>query len=177
MGPLVRSAIAFNCRPALITTAHPLIAALLQGLNLPSSSSTTLYEAIGSSPHRLHDYLRSVWAGRLVSCWTQVLLLFDVDSIISAGDEYRERERGFIASMFRYLAKSAGNTRQFLHAVTGNPYIPLADHGGRARLKVSLLHYLLMSLLIVLCTGGIYDKIASHNLFPYLFFVFRCTSF
>ncbi|KAF9036535.1 hypothetical protein BDP27DRAFT_1435641 [Rhodocollybia butyracea] len=111
MEPLVRRAIAFNCTPALITPAHPLIAALLDGLNLPST-------------------------GRRVSCWTQVLPLFNVDSFVSAGDEYLDRERGFAASMFRYLAKSAENCQKFLHAVTGSPYIPLADHGGNAMLKI-----------------------------------------
>ncbi|KAJ3884432.1 hypothetical protein GG344DRAFT_84039 [Lentinula edodes] len=131
----IREAIAFNTCPRQFQMAHPLVKAITEGINITLHHDTSsLYSTVfDSEPEQLQDYLISVWTGRHIQSWQDVVHLFDIQYIESAGREYLARERGFMAGLLRFLQKSVFNCRLFLVAVTGSPYVPVVVSGLPSR--------------------------------------------
>ncbi|KAJ3807859.1 hypothetical protein F5876DRAFT_79325 [Lentinula aff. lateritia] len=142
--PKIREAIAFNTRPRQFQMAHLLVKAITEGINITLHHNTSsLYSTVfDSEPEQLQDYLISAWTGRHVQSWQDVVRLFDIQYIESAGREYLARERGFMAELLRFLQKSVFNCRLFLVAVTGSPYVPVVVSGSPSKFHISFRTYL-----------------------------------
>ncbi|KAE9388229.1 hypothetical protein BT96DRAFT_1004377 [Gymnopus androsaceus JB14] len=134
--PQIREGIVFNTRVGHLSQSHPIIAAMIEGINatLLQGLSFTVYSTLSSNVDSLHRYLSQSWSGHHVSSWKQVIPL--LDQVTSAGSVFEMRERGFMAGLFRFLHKGADNCHMFLRATTGSEYTPLALNGVGARIKV-----------------------------------------
>ncbi|KAJ3738072.1 hypothetical protein EV360DRAFT_77161, partial [Lentinula raphanica] len=97
--PVIRAALAFNSRSELLRSNHPVFTTLIDGLNAGHLPTTFFSTVFGSNHGSVLTYVKAAWAGRIIQSWEQVLPLLNTDDIISAGIEYEDRERGFMAGL------------------------------------------------------------------------------